>query len=528
MWPSAVPQQAPASTSSQTRQDKSQQQPAGTPAAAGSRAARQSGDDIKLPSTVEDMVKGWFAAAPPLQAAKPVAAVSGDDAGAPSMPPKRLPGAQAPKSARNAAAPARRVASASSSSETYAPDEVIGVNLSAAGAARAREMGFRVSEAVHLSVLRGSLTRLTSPVDVDAATARDLLRTVLPREHFALNQFYRFYQTAAKDRGDNAGDSASAEEVSEGTCQSDRCFGFRTIQWRDHLRSCASSLRIGVIDTGVDSAHPAFSKARLNVGSFLPEGKMPASNWHGTGVLALLAGDAGGGTPGLIPQADFYAANVFFIDEGGEAATDTASLLNALEWLNALDAKIVNMSFSGPKDELIEKAIGQMSANGIVFVAAAGNDGPTAAPAYPAAYKSVIAVTAITRELRNYPYANRGHQIDVAAPGVDIWTAVPDARQGYHSGTSFAAPYVTGVLAAAYRNTARARKEELLDRLSVVDLGPPGRDPIYGRGLLLAPDTCRRADGMLATADPQPAGFLTQSLPASSGSTQPAQAVSSQ
>ena len=152
--------------------------------------------------------------------------------------------------------------------------------------------------------------------------------------------------------------------------------------------------------------------------------------------------------------------------------------------------KVVNMSFSGPRDELVAEAIEKLSKKGIVFVAAAGNEGPTAAPSYPAAYPQVIAVTAVTKDLHNYRYANRGDHIDVAAPGVNIWTAMPGGRAGCNSGTSFAAPHVTAILAVEPREMLQQDKANLLDGLPVIDLGQQGRDPVYGRGLLVAPSEC--------------------------------------
>jgi subtilisin family serine protease len=92
--------------------------------------------------------------------------------------------------------------------------------------------------------------------------------------------------------------------------------------------------------------------------------------------------------------------------------------------------------------------------------------------------------------LRSYRYANRGDHIDIAAPGVDIWTAFPGGRAAYHSGTSFAVPYVTAVLATTYKGLAVKNKAEFFKRATVQDLGEPGRDPMYGRGLLIAPASC--------------------------------------
>jgi subtilisin family serine protease len=145
-----------------------------------------------------------------------------------------------------------------------------------------------------------------------------------------------------------------------------------------------------------------------------------------------------------------------------------------------------------------------MARSGVVFVAAAGNGGPAGVPAYPAAYPEVIAVTAVGRNRLGYVEANHGAYIDVAAPGVRVWTALPGERQGFLSGTSFAAPFVTAIAAATYNSTpmkAAARgqehpfnpKGEVIGRMAVEKLGAGGlgtRDGVFGLGLARAPETC--------------------------------------
>ena len=108
-------------------------------------------------------------------------------------------------------------------------------------------------------------------------------------------------------------------------------------------------------------------------------------------------------------------------------------------------------------------------------------------PSYPAAYEQVIAVTAVDKNLRGYIHANHGDYIDVAAPGVGIWTALPGVLEGYQSGTSFAAPHVTAILAAVHDRVEDKSKEGFLKALAIRDLGQAGRDRIYGQGLVLAP-----------------------------------------
>lgn len=377
---------------------------------------------------------------------------------------------------------------------SYARGEVLALNLSNGALQRARALGFDVSETSSLSQLGSSLTKLFVPPGLDAAAARDLLKSNLPKDQFELNSIYRLYKPAIDGVMREAQRTAPAARPGfAAPCMGDRCVGRELIGWNDNLSSCSRNLRVGMIDTGIDHEHPAFVSGRLRSGNFIPQGRTAAPTWHGTGVLALMAGDPRGGTPGLIPMADFYVASIFFNDGAGDFATDTVSLLKALDWISAFDVKLVNLSFAGPKNEEVAKAIATMSAKGVIFVAAAGNEGPTAAPSYPAAYKPVIAVTAVNKDRRNYPFASRGEHIDVAAPGVDIYTAVPGAKEGYYSGTSFATPYVTAALATIYASSTRPVKEDLLARLELADLGPPGRDSIYGRGLLSAPNACRPA-----------------------------------
>jgi hypothetical protein len=381
---------------------------------------------------------------------------------------------------------------------SFLPNEVLAVGADPASIERAAALGFKADPQVLTSdSSEHIITRFIVPPGMDAVRGRDLLSTELPGQRFELNKVYRLYRAAARD------EPVTLEKSPPGNaarCAEDRCFPSQAIGWKETLAPCAQGLKVGVIDTDIDEAHPAFAGRNIHRFDFAPDGRLPPPNWHGTAVLSLLAGSPLTGTPGLIPDAEFFSANVFFADERGEMASDTISLLKALDWMKAFDVKLINMSFSGPRDDLIAEAIEHMSERGVLFVAAAGNEGPTADPSYPAAYPQVIAVTAVTKDLHNYRYANRGDHIDVAAPGVDIWTAMPGGRAGYHSGTSFAAPYVTAVLAVQPRESLQPDKAALLDGMAVIDLGEQGRDPIYGRGLLLAPDTCTAPSETVASA----------------------------
>jgi subtilisin family serine protease len=129
----------------------------------------------------------------------------------------------------------------------------------------------------------------------------------------------------------------------------------------------------------------------------------------------------------------------------------------------------------------------------VALVAAAGNGGAGAPPAYPAAWPHVLAVTAVDSRQRVYRQANQGPYISLAAPGVGVWTAASISGGRLKSGTSFAVPFVTAALAV---QRLRAPDEALDITITQMidcaqDLGEAGFDPVFGHGLVSAPGTCK-------------------------------------
>jgi hypothetical protein len=395
---------------------------------------------------------------------------------------------------------------------TYSSQEVLAFNLTPAARERLRQMGY-TARATSVS----GLTQVSLPEGVDAWTAQRRLEAEL-QHGFSLNYFYDHYVSG---HGYAVLDSApiEAEVVKEGGskgCRTERCYGRRVIGWQDRLAECAKGVKVGMIDTGYDARHPSFKG--LNARVVMEDKANRAPDWHGTGVLSLLASDAESSTPGLVPEAEFLIADAFFQNSFGRARTDTARVLEALQRLEEHGAQVINMSLVGPSDDLVHDRIADMSTRkGVVFVAAAGNGGPAAPPGYPAAYKEVIAVTAIDDRKRSYDYANRGRYIDVAAPGVRIWTALPDNKEGMLNGTSFAAPFVTAVAAVTYNSTPlRAQLAEgrlpldpkgaMLAAFAIERLGNGERNDQYGLGLVKAPSRCGPATPpTLATVKKPPA-----------------------
>jgi hypothetical protein len=450
---------------------------------------------------------------PPLAAPAPKARATAEKATA-GVPPHRLGG--------------RRAGELLPQIGTFKPREVLAINLSAEGLAKARASDFQVVGQTELPGLGLTLTHLVPPASLNAISARELLLDLVPDGGFVLNRVYSAYRLGAGRSDSGSGGSRPVQEG--GGCPAERCFGSTLIKWQPQLAVCARDLKIGIIDTGFDKTHPALMDVRHEYREFLPDGSVKASPQHGTGILALLAGKAGSGTPGLIPDASFAIASAFFDDAAGQPMSDTAQMVRALDWLKRSGVAVVNLSLAGPEDDLVHHAVRELTKSGVVVVAAVGNDGPGAPPSYPAAYEEVIAVTAVDRKLSAYRYAGRGAHIDFAAPGVDVWTAMPDRREGPQTGTSFAVPYVTAVVAVALSGAALAPdddalspKRRVLAKLqgNVVRLGGQGRDPTFGEGLVQAPATCQPSmpvvTASLTSPPPEPwAGTVVRALDSAS------------
>src|SRR6185436_18134148 len=134
-----------------------------------------------------------------------------------------------------------------------------------------------------------------------------------------------------------------------------------------------------------------------------------------------------------------------------------------LEWAVAKGAQVINMSFAGPRDPILEQAIRGLKDKGIILIAASGNAGPKSPPLFPAADPNVIAVSATDVDDRTYKNAVRGKHVAIAAPGVDILVPAPEGGYQLTTGTSVAAAHISGVVALLLE-----RDGSLRDRKSVV------------------------------------------------------------
>lgn len=249
--------------------------------------------------------------------------------------------------------------------------------------------------------------------------------------------------------------------------------------------------RVGLIDSGVDGTHPALRDATSVPWGCAGE-RHPSP--HGTAVASLLVGRERG-FAGALPGATLYAADVYCDEAAGGSVEAVAQ---AMAWLARERVGVINISLVGPPNRLLERALRALAARGHLVVAAVGNDGPAAPPLYPAAYPDAIGVTGVNGARQALPEAAQGPQVRFAAPGADLAVARAGRRDyAVARGTSFAAPLVAAALAQALPEPDPAAAARAVQALAAraIDLGEPGRDAVYGWGLVLEPGPAAARNG---------------------------------
>jgi Subtilase family len=248
-----------------------------------------------------------------------------------------------------------------------------------------------------------------------------------------------------------------------------------------HRVATGNNVLVAMIDSEVDQRHPDLAGAIAD--RLEPIGLEFKPQPHGTGMAGAMASHRR--LVGVAPGARILAVNAFGSDTESAYGT-TEQILKGIDWAIAKGAKVINMSFAGPRDPLVQLALKRAYDKGIVLVAAAGNAGPQSEPLFPAADPNVIAVTATDVNDAILPQANQGAHIAVAAPGVDILVPAPNAQYQITSGTSVAAAEVSGVVALMLERKPDADPELIRRALQTTakDLGPRGRDDQFGWGLV--------------------------------------------
>ena len=317
------------------------------------------------------------------------------------------------------------------------------------------DLGYTANEDIPLGGLDLVMIRFDLPDGVTGAQAIAALEAAVPASTVGVNHAYRLQN----------------EEVAS----TRRNFANSMLNWPEG--GCPALRPVGMIDGGVDTNAPSLAAARVINRDFATGSE--DSLRHGTEVASVMA------DPSRLKNLELFSANVIGRDTSGQDAAGASVIILALNWLTQQNVGLINVSLAGPRNKLLNLAIDNASTKGATLVAAAGNQGRAAPPQFPAAFARVIAVTAVDAGKRAYRQAVRGRHIDIAAPGVDVFVGSPsDGR--YVSGTSIAAPFVTASLAS--------QREGALSILSQAseDLGPQGKDQVFGHGLLQADTLCTK------------------------------------
>jgi subtilisin family serine protease len=188
---------------------------------------------------------------------------------------------------------------------------------------------------------------------------------------------------------------------------------------------------------------------------------------------------------GAAPAAKILAIRAFD-PAGASAEATTLAVLKSIDYAARQHARVINMSFAGPSDRKLSRELAAARKTGMVLIAASGNLGPAAPPQYPAADPNVIAVSATDADDHIFAASNIGPHIAVAAPGVDILLPSPGNEYRIISGTSFAAAYVSGVVALMLQRSPALTPDavRVILEKTAKDLGPLGKDSEYGAGLV--------------------------------------------
>jgi subtilisin family serine protease len=322
--------------------------------------------------------------------------------------------------------------------------ELVALDISPEALSKAQGRGFGLIAQDRLQSLDSIVTRLTVPASMTGDDALRMMKQIDPKGTFDFTHYYGL-QYAPSGTADGGA--------------------------KDVLPRKKDKLTIGLIDTGVMS-HAALKGASISSHDFgSGQGAIPLA--HGTAIASILVSEG---------SSSLYVANIFR-GGTGKPFTSADAIVKALEWMVSNKVRVVNISLAGPRNAILDRLVEKSVGKGTIIVAAAGNGGPTAPPAYPAALRNVVAVTAVDANRRVYRYANQGRYITVAAHGVGEPAADTSGGIARFSGTSFATPHVSAWMARCLKSSGSADCAARL-RKKAIDLGAPGYDPVYGHGLI--------------------------------------------
>jgi subtilisin family serine protease len=338
------------------------------------------------------------------------------------------------------------------------------------------------------TVVRFRITNGRSPAEIiRALTAIQLVAVAQP------NYLYTLQQQPSDPVPASRGDATQGDPAQ---------YMLEKLQISDiHRLVRGANVPIAVIDSEIDVTHPDLEGAVTR--RFDAVGAPEKPHAHGTGMAGAIA--AHRRLLGTAPAARLLAVHAFSTT-AATAESTTFNILKGINWSVQEGVRIINMSFAGPRDPSLERALKAAYDKGIVLIAAAGNAGPKSPPLFPAAIPFVIAVTATDVDDKLFTAANRGKYISVAAPGVDILVPAPEGEYQMTTGTSVAAAEVSGIVALLLERNPKLTPADIRRILtaSAKRLAPGERDNNFGSGLIDPLKALQLADPHTAASPPAP------------------------
>ncbi|USG63816.1 S8 family peptidase [Brevibacillus ruminantium] len=247
----------------------------------------------------------------------------------------------------------------------------------------------------------------------------------------------------------------------------------------------SSKVVVAIVDTGLDLKHPEFKDKVVDGYNVLEDNNHPEDdNGHGTHVAGVIAArtNNANGVAGMSWNSKLMPIKAI----GSDGAGSAYDIAQGIYWATDHGADVINLSVGNyTPSAALQEACRYAFERNVVLVAASGNDA-SEQPSYPANYKEVLSVAAVDHNKERADFSNYGDSVDVAAPGVDIPSTYIYSDYAVLSGTSMACPHVTA-LASLIRSVRPGMKNtEVMEliRTSADDLGPPGKDKLYGYGLI--------------------------------------------